>query len=91
MDDGIKTIFLIIAVLLISFFFFVYVIKELSLVFLLIAIVLLTLLTYNCVMMITTRWDYHKTTKEWDRVEEIKKIRPTTVDSIIEEQQKQER
>jgi len=90
MDDGIKTIFLIIAVLLISFFFFVYVIKELSLVFLLIAIVLLTLLAYNCMMMITTRWDYHTTTKEWDQVEEIKKIRPTTVDTIIEEQKKQE-
>ncbi|MFA5101617.1 MAG: hypothetical protein WC525_00535 [Candidatus Thermoplasmatota archaeon] len=90
MDDGIKTILLIIAVLLISLFFFVYVIKELSLVFLLIAIVLLTLLAYNCMMMVTTRWDSHKTTKEWDQVEELKKIQPTTVDTIIEEQKKQE-
>lgn len=91
MDDGIKTIILIVSVLLISLFFFVYVIEELFLVFLLIAIVLLTLLVYNCVMMITIRWDHHKTIKEWDEVEEIKKIRPTTVDHIIQEQKNQEK
>jgi hypothetical protein len=39
-------------------------------------------------MVITTKWDNYKATKEWAEVEEIKKISPPTVDSILEEQKK---
>jgi len=88
MDDGLKGIILIIVVLLISLFFFVYIIKELVVVFLLIAMVLIPLLGYTCLAVITTKWDNYKATKEWQKVEEIKQIRPPAVGSILESEKK---
>lgn len=88
MDDGIKGITLIISVLLISLFFFVYLIKELAVVFFLISLVLIPLLGYTFVVLITTKWDNYKAIKDWQKVEEIKKIRPPGIDNIIQEQKK---
>ena len=88
MDDGIKAIIIMILVLFISLFFFVILIKELIVVFVLILIILTFLLVYTCLMVVTTKWDTYKATKEWAEVEEIKKISPPTVDSILQEQKK---
>ena len=75
MDDGITAIILIISVFLISFFFFVILIPQLFLVFLLIAIVLLFLLLYTCVLVLTTKVDKNKIQKDWEKVEELEKIK----------------
>lgn len=88
MDDGLKGIILILAVLAISLFFFVYVIKELVVVFLLIAMILIPLLGYTCLVVITTKWDNYKVAKEWQKVEEIKQISPPTVESVPETEKK---
>jgi heme/copper-type cytochrome/quinol oxidase subunit 2 len=55
-------------------FFFAYLIPELILVFILIAIVLIFLLVYTCVLVFTTKWDKYKVQKEWEQVEELEKI-----------------
>jgi hypothetical protein len=89
MDDGIKSIFLIISVLFISLFFFVYVFRELILVFFLISLTLIPLLVYTCLLVITSKWDTYTLIKDWDQVEKIKKIQTPRVDLTIKEQKKQ--
>jgi hypothetical protein len=89
MDDGIKSIFLIISVLFISLFFFVYVFRELILVFFLISLTLIPLLVYTCLLVITNKWDTYTLIKEWDQVEKIKKIQMPPVDVTLQEQKKQ--
>jgi len=86
MDDGISAIILIISVLSISLFVFTYLFEELIVVFLLISIVLIPLLVYTCLVVITTKWDRYRATEEWGEVEEIKKIQPSNVDNILQEQ-----
>jgi hypothetical protein len=88
MDDGIKSIFLIISVLFISLFFFVYVFRELILVFFLISLTLIPLLVYTCLLVITNKWDTYTLIKDWDQVEKIKKIQTPRVDLTIKEQKK---
>jgi len=88
MDDGIKAIILIISVLAISLFFFTYLLEELIAVFFIISIVLIPLLFYTCLLVIAIKWDKYRSTKEWNEVEEIKKIRSPTVDIILQEQKK---
>ncbi len=88
MDDGVLAIILIISVVILSFFVFTYVFEGLFVVFLIILIVLLPMLAYTCILAITTKWDKHRATKEWGQVEEIKRIQPSTVDMIQQEQKK---
>lgn len=88
MDDGIKSIFLIISVLFISLFFFVYVFRELILVFFLISLTLIPLLVYTCLLVITNKWDTYTLIKEWNQVEKIKKIQTPPVDVTLQEQKK---
>jgi hypothetical protein len=82
MDDGIGAIILVISVLLISLFFFTYLIEELIVVFLLISITLVPLFAYICLVVIATKWDKYKLMKEWDEFEEIK----TNVNITLDEQ-----
>lgn len=74
MEDGISAIIIIISVFFISMFFFAYLFEELFLVFLLIAIVLISLFVYTCTLVITTKWDKHRLQKDWEKVEELEKI-----------------
>ena len=39
-------------------------------------------------MVVTTKWDKYRATKEWDVLEEMEKIQPPTVDIILQEQRK---
>lgn len=80
MEDGIKAIIVIIVVLLISLFFFVILIEELFIVFLLISLVLIILLAYTILLIFTTNLDKHKMKKDWEKVEELKKIKPPSVE-----------
>jgi hypothetical protein len=41
-------------------------------------------------MVVTTKWDKYRATKEWDKVEEIKKIQPPSVDRLVQEQKQHE-
>jgi hypothetical protein len=41
-------------------------------------------------MVITTKWDKYRATKEWNKVEEIKKIQPSNVDLLLQEQKNNE-
>jgi L-asparagine transporter-like permease len=86
MDDGINAIALILAVLAISLFFFVYLFEELELVFLLILIVLVPLLIYTCLVVVSTKWDRYRTSKDWHNVEEIKKITQSPIENLIKEE-----
>ncbi len=88
MDDGINAVILIISVILISMFFFVYLFDGLLVVFFIILIVLIPLLIYTCVLVVSTNWDKRKTTKEWQEVENIKKIQPPAIEMIPKEQKK---
>jgi hypothetical protein len=80
MDDGIIGIIIIIAVLLISLLFFVILIEPLFIVFILIAIVLFFLLGYTSLLVITTKVDAYKIKKDWEKVEDIKKIKPPSLE-----------
>jgi len=44
------------------------------LVFLLIAIVLISLLVYTCILVIVTKWDKYRVKKEWEKIEDLEKI-----------------
>lgn len=88
MDDGINAIILIISVILISMFFFVYIFEGLLVVFFIILIVLIPLLVYTCVLVVSTNWDKRKTTKEWQEVENIKKIQPPAIEMTLKEEKK---
>lgn len=75
MDDGIKSILLIISVLLASFFFFVIYFEGLYYVFLVILTILSILLLYTCVMVITSKLDTHKVVQQWNEFEEMEKVK----------------
>lgn len=83
-----NAIILIIAVILISLFFFVYLFDGLIVVFFIILIVLLPLLAYTCVLVVSTNYDKRKAIKEWQKVEQIKKIQPPQIETTAKEQQK---
>jgi hypothetical protein len=80
MDDGINAIIIIIAVFFISLFFFVFLIEELVIVFLLISIVLIFLFIYTVILVFTTKIDKYKVKKDWEKVEEMKKIKPPSLE-----------
>jgi|GEM_PF-1341833 len=86
MDDGVLAIILIISVLIASYVVFTMVFEGLFIVFLIIVIVLIPMLVYTSILALSTTWDKHKATKEWRQVEEIKKIQPSPVDTIKQEQ-----
>lgn len=90
MDDGINAIVLILLVIAISFFFFVYLFEALELVFLLIVIVLIPLLIYTCLVVVSTKWDKYRIRKDWRNVEEIKKIRQTSINSLVKDEKNDE-
>jgi hypothetical protein len=90
MDDGINAIVLILIVIAISLFFFVYFFEGLLLVFLLILIVLIPLLIYTCLVVVATKWDKYRTSKEWRNVEEIKKIRQSPIETLVKDDKNDE-
>lgn len=64
MDDGIGAIVLILTVLALSFFFFIYLIEELYLVFIIITLIMIPILGYACLLTISTKWDKHRAIKD---------------------------
>jgi len=76
MDDGISAIIIILLTLAISLCIYIYTGDTgLFVVIFLISIILISLLIYTCLIVISTKWDKYKVKKEWEKLEEMKKIK----------------